>query len=66
MDIIPEDSVSVMERPFVLGNKGVHEHQSAISADSSVVGKVNPVMDNFYKQREQIRRRQAERLLKSK
>lgn len=65
MDIIPDDSVSIMDRPHVISADVVFgDNKSAISADSSVVGKVNPVMANFYQERERIRRKQAQRLLK--
>ena len=64
LDIIPDDSVSIIDRPILRPTdvRPIREEHSAISADSSVVGKVNPVMGNFYQERERIRRKQAERL----
>ena len=65
LDIIPDDSVSVADRaqvqPFNIQNPQYDEN-SAISMDSSVVGKVNPIMGTFYQERDRIRRRQEERL----
>ena len=63
LDIIPDDSVSVMDKPLI-NPKEVNygDSQSSISADSSIAGKVNPVMANFYQERERIKKKQAERL----
>ena len=69
LDIIPDDSVSVADRahvqPFEV-NHPQYDDNSAISMDSSVVDKINPVMGTFYQEREKIRRRQEERLRQMK
>ena len=69
LDIIPDDSVSVADRaqvqPFEV-KKPNYDANSAISMDSSVVDKINPVMATFYQERERIRKKQEERLRQMK